>query len=122
VGRSSRHQGDHYEDRAAALLRARGLRLIARQYRCQRGEIDLIATDGGRLIFVEVRARRHRGFGGAAASVDRKKQCKISACAAHFLRCHPQWRHLPCRFDVIAWEPGPRDTLEARWLQGAFDG
>ena len=115
--------GDDFEARSAALLEARGLRILARNFRCRRGEIDLIATDGELLIFVEVRARRSLAFGGAAASVDRKKQCKIARCANYFLSRHAQWRHLPCRFDVIAWEPAePRTTtLVPRWLPGAFN-
>ena len=97
--------GDNFEARSAALLESHGLRIIARQYRCRGGEIDLIAVDRERLLFVEVRARSRRSHGGAAASVDRRKQCKLARCAAFFLSQHPQWKHLPCRFDVIAWEP-----------------
>lgn len=113
--------GDDFEARSENLLKDYGLVIIARQYRCKVGEIDLIACDDHRLLFVEVRARRHRSHGGAAASVNRAKQCKLSRCAAFFLSRHPQWRHLPCRFDVITWEPGERSsTLEARWIQAAF--
>jgi putative endonuclease len=113
--------GVDFEARSAALLRDFGLRIVARNYRCRAGEIDLVATDEHRLVFVEVRARSRRSHGGAAASVDHRKQCKIAKCAALFLTRHPEWRHLPCRFDVIAWEPGvTHDGFEARWLQAAF--
>ncbi|WOJ98361.1 YraN family protein [Congregibacter brevis] len=113
--------GDEFELRSAELLRSYGLQILASQYRCKGGEIDLIAYDDHRLLFVEVRARRHRSHGGAAASVNRSKQCRIARCAAYFLKCHPQWRHLPCRFDVIAWEPQPAaQSFEARWIQSAF--
>jgi putative endonuclease len=112
--------GEDFEARSAQLLESYGLLIIARRYRFRGGEIDLIATDDHRLLFVEVRARRHAHFGGAAASVDERKRCKLRRCAAHFLQRHPQWRHLPCRFDVIAWQ-GRRDgAVEARWLQAAF--
>ena len=115
--------GDDFETRSAALLRDYGLRVVARNFRCRAGEIDLVATDEHRLVFVEVRARRHRSHGGAVASVDRRKQCKIARCAAFFLSRHPEWRHLPCRFDVIAWEPSmPHGVLEARWIHAAFLG
>lgn len=122
--------GDDFESRSAALLERHGLCIIARQYRCRVGEIDLVAVDRQRLLFVEVRARSRRSHGGAAASVDRRKQCKLARCAAFFLSQHPQWSHLPCRFDVIAWEPADpappggasaRPTeLTAHWLQAAF--
>lgn len=115
--------GEDFEQRSEALLEHYGLRIIARRYRCRSGEIDLVAADEHRLLFVEVRARSRRSHGGAAASVDRKKQCKLARCAAYFLSRHPEWRHLPCRFDVIAWEPGAtRGVLEARWIQAAFVG
>lgn len=113
--------GDAFEARSAQLLRDYGLTIIRRQYRCRLGEIDLIAHDEHRLLFVEVRARSSKSHGGAAASVNRAKQCKLTKCAAFFLSRNPRWGHLPCRFDVIAWEPGPgKATLEARWIQAAF--
>ncbi|MEL7045054.1 MAG: YraN family protein [Pseudomonadota bacterium] len=112
--------GESFEARAAELLEARGLRIIARRYRCRLGEIDLVALDDQRLVFVEVRARRHASHGGAAASVDRRKQCKLARCAAHFLRSQPQWRNLSCRFDVVAWQATTDGCMEARWLKSAF--
>ncbi|WP_202962361.1 YraN family protein [Congregibacter litoralis] len=113
--------GDDFEARSAALLKSYGLRILDTQYRCKAGEIDIIACDEHHLLFVEVRARRHRSHGGAAASVNRAKQCRIARCAAYFLNRHPQWCHLPCRFDVIAWEPGcAGQSFEARWIQAAF--
>lgn len=114
--------GEDFEARSAALLETRGFQILARNFRCRRGEIDLIATDGTRLLFVEVRARRSRAYGGAAASVDRKKQCKIVRCANLFLSYHAEWRHLPCRFDVIAWEPeAASNALSPRWIASAFN-
>ncbi|EED33861.1 conserved hypothetical protein TIGR00252 [gamma proteobacterium NOR5-3] len=113
--------GDDFEARSAAVLETYGLKILHRQFRCKVGEIDLIAFDEHRLLFVEVRARSHGSYGGAAASVNRAKQCRIRRCAAYFLNHHPQWRHLPCRFDVIAWEPANASQgLEARWIQAAF--
>lgn len=113
--------GEDYEARSARLLRGYGLTVIAQRYRCRLGEIDLIACDDHRVLFVEVRARSRRDYGGAAASVNRSKQCKILRCAEFFLCRHPQLRQLPCRFDVIAWEPASAGgELEARWIQSAF--
>jgi putative endonuclease len=114
--------GEHFEARSAALLEAHGYRILAQRYRCRGGEIDLIAHDTGRLLFVEVRARRNRRFGGAAASVTRTKQCKLWRCAALFRSRHPQWQHLPCRFDVIAWDADAQGHCAPRWIRGAFHG
>ena len=115
--------GSLFEQRSARLLEQYGLRVVARSYRCRRGEIDLIAVDEHHLLFVEVRARKRYTHGGAAASVDYRKQCKLRKCAAFFLQQHPQYQHLPCRFDVIAWEPSlSKGKMEARWIPAAFMG
>ena len=114
--------GDDYEDRSAKLLESYGLIIVTRRFRCRVGEIDIIARDDHRLLFVEVRARQNLSHGGAAASVNHKKQCKLTRCANVFLNRYPQWSHLPCRFDVIAWEPRAAgdDALHARWIPAAF--
>jgi putative endonuclease len=113
--------GDSAEDRALAHLQQQGLTLVQRNYRLaggprQRGaEIDLImrARDGT-LVFVEVRARRGAGHGGAAASVSALKQQRIVRAAQHFLMRLATLP--PCRFDVVAVDG---ETLQ--WLPGAFD-
>ncbi len=103
------------EDRALAYLRRQGLVPVERNYRCKGGEIDLIMrTADDTLVFVEVRQRRGRGFGGAAQSITPAKQRRVLHAASHYLAtldCVP-----PCRVDVVALEPG---RLE--WLPGAFD-
>ncbi|GAB5414741.1 MAG: YraN family protein [Congregibacter sp.] len=115
--------GYAYETRSEQLLEDYGFRIVARRYRCKAGEVDLIAHDGQCLVFVEVRARCSRSHGGAAASVDRRKQLKINRCAAFFLRQNPAWSNYPARFDVIAWEPSALSgKIEARWIQSAFLG
>ncbi|MFK7829174.1 MAG: YraN family protein [Congregibacter sp.] len=113
--------GNDFEARSERLLRDYGFTIITRQYRCKAGEIDLIAHNEHQLLFVEVRARSSLRYGGAAASVNRAKQCKLAKCAALFLKRNPCWRQLPCRFDVISWEPGPDSpAVQARWIQAAF--
>jgi putative endonuclease len=115
---STKQTGDAAEDRALAHLAAAGLKLVARNYRTPGrggGEIDLVMRDGtGTLVFVEVRKRASRAFGGAAASVSRLKQRRIIFAARHYLmRLREQ---PPCRFDVVSVEAG---AIE--WLRGAFD-
>jgi len=103
------------EAAAAAFLQRAGLRIEARNYRCRRGEIDLIARDGSTLVFVEVRFRRHRHFGGAGVTVDSRKQRKLLAAAETFLQQYRQ--DCPCRFDVIAID-GSADNIQ--WITNAF--
>jgi len=115
-GRRSAAQaiGDAGEDRAARFLESRGMTIVARNYRTRLGEIDLIARDGGVLVFVEVRLRADDRFGGAAASIGPAKQRRLAAAASAYLA--RLGRPPPCRFDVVTLEAG-----EPAWLRGAFD-
>ena len=70
----SRPGGAEAEDLACAWLQARGLRLLERNYRSRRGEIDLIMQDGEQLVFVEVRYRASNRYGSAAESITSAKQ------------------------------------------------
>ena len=114
---TTKQAGDDAEDRALAHLAAHGLKLLARNYRTPGrggGEIDLVMRDGTTLVFVEVRQRASRNFGGAAASVSATKQRRIIFAARHYLMRLPQ--QPPCRFDVVSVEGG---SIE--WLRAAFD-
>lgn len=114
---TTRQAGIAAEDRALAWLQARGLQLVARNYRTPGrggGEIDLIMRDGNTLVFVEVRQRDSRAFGGAAASVGWNKRQRLVRAARHYLL---RLRRLPpCRFDVISMERGA-----VEWIRAAFD-
>ena len=113
---SPRERGSHAEGLACRFLLSQGLRLVARNYRCRRGEIDLILHDAGNLVFVEVRYRRQDRFGSGLESVDRHKQRRISQCSAHYLQQHPQQASRPARFDVVA--VGPDGRID--WIRNAF--
>lgn len=110
-------RGAAAEARALRALRATGLQLLARNWRCQRGELDLVMCDGETLVFVEVRARSREDFGGAAASIDGRKRTRLIAAARAFLAAHPEHSARPARFDVVAFE----HDGEPRWLRDAFD-
>lgn len=109
-------RGSEAEDRAQALIEAQGLRVEARNFRCRSGEIDIVAQDGDTLVFVEVRSRSHDRQGGAAASVDLRKQRRLIRAAEYYLLRHPDQRHRPCRFDVIALDA----DRDANWIRNAF--
>ena len=114
-------KGSYYEARAARFLRSQGLKILQANYSCRCGEIDLIARDKQHLVFIEVRSRGNPHFASAAASVDRRKQRKLRRTAEFFLQQHPELAKLPCRFDVIAFEP-PQSPAQAppNWITGAF--
>lgn len=108
--------GRNAEDAAAAHLEAQGLSMIARNYRCRFGEIDLVMRDGRTIVFVEVRARRSSAYGGAAASITAAKREKLIAAARHYLSGRSL---LPaCRFDAVLIEGEP---ARIEWLRNAFE-
>ena len=110
-------QGARAEDLALDYLQAQGLTLVARNFRCRTGELDLIMRDGEQLVFVEVRSRRYSSYGVPAESVTRTKQQKLLRAAAFYLQ--RQRLDLPCRFDVVAiLQPGGESQID--WIRDAF--
>lgn len=114
-----RLRGAALEAAAERWLNARGLRSVARNFRCKAGEIDLIMRDDAQLAFVEVRFRASDRYGSAAESVTAAKQRRLIHAAQLFIETHPQWRHCSCRFDVLAGGMATGE-LEWQWLRDAF--
>jgi putative endonuclease len=106
--------GSQAEERALQFLLSQGLRLKQRNYHCRMGEIDLILLDGNSLVFVEVRMRSSRTFGGAAESITARKQARIIAAARHYLA--KQTVTPACRFDAVLIEGN--DAMQ--WVKDAF--
>jgi putative endonuclease len=94
---------------------------VARNYRCRRGEIDLVMRDGRVTVFVEVRQRRSAEFGEGAETVDWRKRKRLLATAAHYLQSHPLAAASPCRFDVVA-VGGASGNVRVSWIPNAFQG
>lgn len=111
--------GQQAEDVALALLQQQGHQLIARNFYCRFGEIDLITLQHDWLVFTEVRWRRHHDFGGAAASITPAKQRRIVATARYFLCREPQRQHYLIRFDVMLFQGIP-PQWQHQWIQAAF--
>jgi putative endonuclease len=109
------------EQQARSHLEQQGLRLLAQNWACRVGELDLVMLDGDTVVFVEVRYRKHAGWGGALESVDARKRGKVSAAAQLFLQQEPRWAKHPCRFDVIAMSPSAQPSERLNWIQNAFD-
>ena len=112
--------GRDAEGIAERFLARRGLMLVSRNYRCRRGELDLVMRDADTLVFVEVRRRTSRAFGGGLDSVDARKQARLVAAAEYYLIANRIGDDRPCRFDVVAIDgPSRRATIEC--IRGAFD-
>jgi putative endonuclease len=108
--------GRNAEELAAIYLQNQGLALLARNYRCRYGEIDLIARDNKTLVFVEVRMRTSNRFGGAAASITPAKRKKLTRTAHCYLSEVGQTP--ACRFDALLISGTGN---EVQWLQNIFD-
>ena len=106
--------GDRGEEQAARFLEKRGFVVLARNFRCRGGEIDLVCHDGKALVFVEVRLRRNAAYGGAGASITSTKQRRIILAAQHYLLAQAR-PDCDCRFDCILL-----DGKKIEWIRDAF--
>jgi putative endonuclease len=113
-------KGQHFEHTALHYLQQRGLTLLASNYRCKLGELDLVMRDRAMVVFVEVRFRARLRHGSPQETVDATKQLRLRRAAQHFLLWHPPLRDAPCRFDVLALWPDAGGSLQYLWIPAAF--
>ncbi len=109
------------EDQVAKELRRKGCAIVAAGWRCRLGELDLIASDGKYLRFVEVKLRKNAAFAQAREFVDSRKQAKLKAAAQLYLAWNPT--KLQPRFDVAeVYAPQGMDTPspEINYIEDAF--
>lgn len=106
--------GKKAEELAAAFLQTKGMTIVEKNFLAKVGEIDIVAKDGDEIVFVEVRARASREYGGAAASVGGAKRRKLIRAASLWLQAR-SWDGA-CRFDVVALDGGRLEHLPS-----AFD-
>jgi putative endonuclease len=113
--------GQRAEELAAEFLRVAGCEILQRNYRRRLGELDIVARAAGVLVIAEVRTRASNAWDGAAASVDRRKQRRITRAAHQLLQQRVDLASLPVRFDVlVVSDPyGPSPAIE--WIQHAFE-
>ena len=109
--------GSAAEERAARLLQLAGYDILARNFRCRMGELDIVARRGTLLVIAEVRLRRSSRFGGAGASITAAKRARIVRAARFLLARQPRLATLAVRFDtlLLASCAGPIE-----WIEGAF--
>ncbi len=113
---NKRAVGTYYEGIALEYLRSLGFQILERNYRCRKGEIDLVCREGDYLVFVEVKYRTTCRQGSAFMAVDKKKQHRVSRVAAYYLLEHGYSEWYPCRFDVVAI-----DGSEISLVRNAFE-
>ena len=119
TGPSTAATGARAEQVGQRFLEARGLRVLAKNFRCRAGELDLVMVDGPQLVVVEVRYRARPGFIDPAATVTATKRRRLVHAAARFLQHRPAFRDHAMRFDVLALS-GPLEAARCDWIRGAF--
>jgi putative endonuclease len=117
---SRRQRGIRSEQLAADFLQARGLEILARNFRCNAGELDLVCLDREVLAVIEVRQRGCQEFGGALQSVGWRKQRKIIRATRYLLQRQADWQTRAVRFDVVAVEGPPDGAHQLVWVKDAF--
>lgn len=112
--------GREAEVAAERLLRRKGYRILDRNVRVGRGELDIVARLGETLIFVEVKARRTDRYGGVAHAVTARKERQLIQLAARYLARHRLERQ-PCRFDVLLYDAGDPASPLLEHVENAFE-
>jgi putative endonuclease len=123
---TSHSKGQHAESACCEYLQQQGLKLLTRNYRGKRGEIDIVMLDENALVFVEVRYRKNNAFGGALESITTDKQARVSATAEQYLQHETKIKN--GRIDVVAMSQkpqnkatvNPNDEYTFEWIKDAF--
>jgi putative endonuclease len=111
--------GHQKEQQAKKWLIQQGINIIAENFHCKGGEIDLIGLDAtGLLIFFEVKYRKQTAFGHPAETVTSQKQKRIIHCAQNYLAKNPNYQDLAMQFDVITFTAKDKTP---QWIQNAFE-
>ncbi|WP_040727982.1 YraN family protein [Thiomicrorhabdus sp. Kp2] len=115
--------GHQKEQQAKHWLAKRNIQILAENFHCKGGEIDLIGLQEAnhkeetQLIFFEVKYRKQTAYGHPSETVTVKKQQHIILCAQNYLLKNPQYQELAMRFDVLSFTA---EQSEPEWIQDAF--
>ena len=116
MAQNNRAVGTKYEEYAEQFLKKQGVIILARNFRCRQGEIDIIGIEKNCLVFVEVKYRATGNAGEPEEAVNIFKQKKICRVAEFFLYTHPYYSNQLIRYDVVAIL-----GEEMRWHKAAFE-
>lgn len=117
---SRQRLGKNGEETVTKYLKKKGYKILATNYRCKLGEIDIIAMDGPELVFIEVKTRSGLGYGSPAAAVDFRKQRQISRTAQKYLSEQCLFDS-PARFDVMSVLCDTSQKLQITHINNAFE-
>ena len=106
--------GTTAETHAIALLRRHGYTIVTRNFRCKAGELDIVASERDKLVFVEVRCRTDADHGDALAAIGPRKRAQVARVARIYLAIHPTALSR-VRFDIVAITGDDVQLLEDAW-------
>ena len=112
---NTRTIGTQKEQVAAKYLEENGMHIVEQNFRCRQGEIDLIGTHEGYLVFVEVKYRKSKDYGTALEAVNTSKQRRICAVSDYYRYIHHYRQDMAVRYDVLAIQ-----GEKICWIQNAF--
>lgn len=111
--------GKKGENAACKLLKAKGIDILVRNYRCKAGEIDIIARDGSIICFIEVKTRSKTTRSRPAKGLSQKQKSRIYNSSKHYIRALGQPK-VACRYDLIELRYNKYDFCEARHWPNHF--
>lgn len=114
---SSHERGQSGEAHGASYLTSQGYRIVEKNFRTPRGEVDIVAVRGKALVFFEVKSWRVMSMTELDRSIDRKKRARIRSVAAAFCMQMPEYADHHVRFDVLFISP---QHAEVTHLENAF--
>lgn len=117
---NKRQLGSIWEQKAAEYLTNKGCRIIAANYRCKLGEIDIIMQDEAVICFVEVKYRTNIQYGSAIEAVNYSKQRRIRKAAAYYLAAELHTQEVLCRFDVLGFDMDASGNINITHIKDAF--
>jgi putative endonuclease len=119
--RGGTRRGEEGEDLACRYLESRGFTILARNFRCRSGEVDVVAREGDVTVFVEVKDRSSRGHGAGYEAVTPGKRSRIVRAASLYAASRGLLE-APLRFDVISIDRSAEPPeARIRHDRGAFD-
>jgi putative endonuclease len=118
--KQSKELGNWAEQLACDHIQQQGWQILARNYHCRSGELDIVACHQSTLAFIEVKYRRSNHYGGALASITPSKRRRLISAAQTFLQNYSQFKSRQARFDLIAISGRPKQQLKLQWLPAIF--
>ena len=116
--RTKKAVGQYGEDLAARYLTTEGFAILERNWRCELGEIDIVARDGDTLVVCEVKTRRGLGYGSPLESITYRKLATLRKLAGRWLQTH-QLTPAAVRIDILAVFFEPNTPPRVDHVRGA---